>query len=291
MPGMGGEQRSVRRGDVVVDVSGGVVRLTIDRSERRNALDPETVRVLTGLLERAERDRRVRCLVLTGSGRHFCTGGDLAAALDERAGEGSEEPERDPWDDGSAPADTLLDYRWPLIEYQRLFRVLWELETPAVAAVNGSVAGLGWMLALLCDFVVAAEGARWSHAFSRRGMMPHAGDTVFLPRVVPLARLNALAMLGETVTTETVAAWGLLHSVVPADAVDAEAGALAARLAEGPTLSLGQAKRLYRRALLPDVELALAEERAATALVSATNDRQEGTAAMVEGRPPRFTGT
>lgn len=282
----------MRRGDVVVDVSGGVVRLTLDRPERRNALDPDTVRVLTGLLERADRDRRVRCLLLTASGRHFCTGGDLAAALVGGDGEGSglDEQRRDPWDDGTAPADTLLDYRWPLVEYQHLFRTLWELETPAVAAVNGSVAGIGWMLALLCDFVVAAEGARWSHAFSRRGMMPHAGDTVFLPRVVPLVRLNTLAMLGETVTSETVAAWGLLHAVVPGEAVDAEAGALAARLAEGPTLSLGQAKRLYRRALLPDVASALAEERAATALVSATDDRREGAAAMVEGRQPRFTG-
>jgi 2-(1,2-epoxy-1,2-dihydrophenyl)acetyl-CoA isomerase len=286
-------EREVRRGDVVASFDDGVAWFRVDRPERRNALDPVTVRVLTGLLERADRDRRVRCIVIEGTGRIFCAGGDLAAALSPD--EAAVEALADPWDDAPEPdAGTdepiPLDYRWPLVEYQRLFATLWELETPVVSAVNGGVAGIGWMLALLADVVVAAAGARWAHAFGRIGMMPHAGDTVFLPRVVPLHRLNAIAMLGDPVTSEDLASWGVVHRVVDAGEVGAEADALARRLAEGPTRSFGQAKRMDRRALLPDVSLALAEERAATALVSATADRREGGAAFAEGRPARFSG-
>lgn len=286
----------------------GVLWLAVARPDRRNALDVAAVRRLTGLLQRADRDHRVRCVVLSGEGRDFCTGGDLtpAAQADATAPEPGHD---DPWrsggegggdategvtehaDAGTAGRDgTLLDYRWPLVAYQQLFKTLWELETPVVSAVNGTVAGIGWMLALLADFVVGAAGARWTHAFVRRGMMPHAGDTVFLPRVVPLHRLNELAMLSDTVTSEVLAAWGLLYRVVPAEEVGIAAGDLARRLASGPTLSLGQAKRMYRRSLLADVDAALAEERAATALVSGTADRGEGTAALLEGRRPTFTG-
>lgn len=270
----------------------GVLWLTVTRPDRRNALDLPAVRRLTGLLERADRDHRVRCIVLTGVGRDFCTGGDLAAATPTDA-TAPEPGGDDPWrtnGEGDGGDTTLLDYRWPLVPYQQLYKTLWELETPVVSAVNGTVAGIGWMLALLADFVIGAAGARWTHAFVRRGMMPHAGDTVFLPRIVPLHRLNELAMLSDTLTSEVLADWGLLYRVVPAEELVTAAGDLARRLASGPTLSLGQAKRMYRRSLLADVDAALAEERAATALVSATADRREGTAALLEGRRPSFTG-
>jgi 2-(1,2-epoxy-1,2-dihydrophenyl)acetyl-CoA isomerase len=264
----------------------GVAWLRLERPDRRNTIDQAAATRLTGLLQRADQDHRVRCIVLTGSGRDFCTGGDLAPA------EAAVTREPDPWEpagDAGAPAAeaVLLDYRWPLVPIQQLFRTLWELETPVVSAVNGTVAGIGWMLALLADFVVAAEGARWTHVFVRRGMMPHAGDTVFLPRVIPLQRLTELS---DPVTSDVLGSWGLLHRVVAAGEVESVAGELAARLAAGPTLSLGQAKRMYRRSLLADVEGALAEERATTALVSATADRVEGTESFFAGRPPAFTG-
>jgi 2-(1,2-epoxy-1,2-dihydrophenyl)acetyl-CoA isomerase len=184
----------------------------------------------------------------------------------------------------------VLDYRRAVVPYQELFRTLWELETPVVSAVNGTVAGAGWMLALLADLVVAAAGARWTHAFSRRGMVPHAGDPFFLPRLLPLHRLNEAAMLGETLTSETLHSWGAVNRLVPADAVEATAAELAGRLAAGPTRSLGMTKRLYRRSLVTDMATSFGEEAAATALISQTSDRLEGVKALIEGRRPTFTG-
>jgi 2-(1,2-epoxy-1,2-dihydrophenyl)acetyl-CoA isomerase len=260
---------------------GSVVWLRINRPERRNAIDAATTALLEGALAAADPDPAVRAIVITGSGRDFCTGGDFSAP--------SVTPPSGPAGGAGASASPL-DYRWPLVPFQRLFRTLWEVEKPVVSAVNGTVAGIGWMLALLADFPVAGEGVRWTHAFARRGMMPHGGDTVFLPRVLPFRFLTEVALLSDTVTSETLAEWCVLSRVVAPGDVEVVARELAERLAAGPTRSLGQAKRLYRRSLLRDVDGALEDERAATALISTTPDRLEGTRAFSEGRQAVFTG-
>jgi len=184
-----------------------------------------------------------------------------------------------------------IDYRKDVGPFQALFQTLWELETPVVSAVNGTTAGAGWMLALLADLVVAAEGARWTHVFARRGMVPHCGDPFFLPRIIPFHRLNEIALLSDTITSETLAEWGLINRLVPPDQVESTAAELASRLAEGPTRSLGLTKRLYRRSLVSDMATSFAEEANATALLSQTQDRVEGVKALIEGRAPKFTGT
>lgn len=261
-----------------LDRDGAVLWVRLARPEARNAIDLAMRAELREVLADADADPAVRCLVITGSGADFCTGADLTPA----GGGAAAAAER--------PA-SVLDYRRAVVPYQELFRTLWELETPVVSAVNGTVAGAGWMLALLADLVVAAEGARWTHAFSRRGMVPHAGDPFFLPRLIPLHRLNEAAMLGETLTSETLHAWGAVNRLVPADAVETAAAELAGRLATGPTRSLGLTKRLYRRSLTSDMATAFGEEAAATALISQTADRREGVQALLEGRRPTFTGT
>ena len=255
---------------------GAVLWVRLARPEARNAIDPAMRDELRAVLADADTDPAVRALVITGTGTDFCTGADLTPP------------------GGGSAADrpvSVLDYRHAVVPYQELFRTLWELETPVVSAVNGTTAGAGWMLALLADIVVAAEGARWVHAFSRRGMVPHAGDPFFLPRVLPLHRLNEAAMLGETLTSETLHAWGAVNRLVPVHQVEATAAELAGRLAEGPTRSLGLTKRLYRRSLVSDMTTAFSEEATATALVSQTSDRSEGVRSLIEGRRPVFTGT
>jgi 2-(1,2-epoxy-1,2-dihydrophenyl)acetyl-CoA isomerase len=122
-------------------------------------------------------------------------------------------------------------------------------------------------------------------------MAPHAGDPYFLPRILPFHVLNEIALLSDTITTPDLARWGAVNRMVPADEVTATARGLAERIAAGPTLSFGQAKRLYRRSLESDLVTAFAEERAATAMLSPTDDRAEGMAALVERRPARFTGS
>lgn len=262
---------------LVLDRVGAVLWIRLNRPDARNGIDLTMRDELTAVLADADADPEVRALVLTGQGRDFCTGADLVPAADPEI--------------ATRRPPSPLNYRRAVAPWQRLFQTLWELETPVVSAVNGTTAGAGWMLALLADLVVAAEGARWTHAFARRGMVPHAGDPFFLPRVLPFHRLHEVALLSDTITSETLAEWGAVNRLVPADQVEPTAAELADRLARGPTRSLGLTKRLYRRSLVSDMATAFGEEATATALVSQTQDRIEGVQALIEGRQPDFTGT
>lgn len=256
---------------VIERLDGGVVLVRLNRPQQRNGIDPDSAELLTGLFRAANTDATMRAFVLTGAGRDYCTGADLAA--------------------GKTPDDfTTLDYRYATDGYRALFQALWEIERPVVSAVNGTVAGAGWMYALMGDLVVAAAGARWTHVFSRRGMVPHAGDPYFLPRMVPFHRLNEIAMLGDAVTSDQLAEWGLVNRLVGAEQVLPTAMELAGRLAAGPTRSLGMTKRLYRRSLSSDMSTAFEDERNATALLSTTADRREGVVSLMEGRPAKFIG-
>lgn len=255
-----------------IERQGAVDVIVLDRPERRNAIDFDTCHALRQHLAVADADKAVRAIVITGNDRDFCTGADVTAKPDATA------------------ATSPLDYRYLTVDYQHLFQQLWETETPVVSAVTGTVAGAGWMLALLADLVVAAEGATWTHVFTRRGMIPHAGDPYFLPRVIPFHRLNEIALLSDGVTSDTLASWGIVNRCVPAEQVLPTALELATRLAAGPTRSLGMTKRLYRRSLDSDMLTAFEEERSAQALISTTHDRREGLLSFVERRPPNFTG-
>ena len=256
---------------IILDREGGVLWLRLNRPHARNGIDAELRDELSAALTAADRDRDNRAIVITSAGADFCTGADLAST------------------NGTAPQNPL-DYRAPLLPYQDLFRQLWELETPVVSAVRGRVAGIGWLLALLADLVVASDTAKWTHVFTRRGMAPHAGDPFFLPRILPFHVLNEIALLGDTITSADLHRWGAVNRLVADEDVDKTAGELAGRLAAGPTLSMGQARRLYRRSLVSDMTTAFAEEAAAIAMLSATQDRAEGMAALMEGRRPTFTG-
>ena len=252
----------------------GVLWIRLNRPENGNGIDPAMCAELRTAFPDADADASVRAIVVTGVGKDFCTGADLVATPGTLSG-------------GTVP---LLDYRRSLVPYQELFRSYWELETPVVSAVNGTIGGAGWMLGLLADLVVAAEGARWVHAFARRGMVPHAGDPFFLPRILPFHKLNEVALTGERFTSENLHEWGAVNRLVPVDKVEETARELAVKLAAGPTRSLGQTKRLYRRSLVSDMVTCFAEEAAATALLSQTHDRIEGVQSFIEGRPADFTG-
>ena len=251
-----------------------VLWVRLNRPAAGNGIDPAMCTELNTTLHSADVDPGVRALVVTGTGPDFCIGADLAASPDS----------------GGGGTLGLLDYRRSLIPYQELFRTYWELETPVVSAVNGTIAGAGWMLGLLADLVVAAEGARWIHVFARRGMVPHAGDPFFLPRILPFHKLNEAALTGDRFTSETLSEWGAVNRLVPADQVEPVARELAQKLAAGPTRSLGQTKRLYRRSLVSDMLTSFAEEAATTALLSQSHDRIEGVKSLLEGRRAVFTG-
>jgi 2-(1,2-epoxy-1,2-dihydrophenyl)acetyl-CoA isomerase len=256
---------------VTVERDGGVLIATLDRLHRRQTIDGDTADLLVQTLRAADEDRGVRSVLLTASGTEFfCTGADLGGS--------------------SQPITGPLDFRYVTDHHVAIFRTMWELETPIVSAVNGRVAGIGFQLALLADVVVADADARWSHVFTRLGMIPHGGDTVFLPHLIPLHRLNGLALLGETVTSQVLHEWGVIAFALPAAEVRPRALELARRLADGPTRAYGLARRLYRRSLIPNLDEAFDRERAGIALISTTADRVEGVRAMQERRPPNFVG-
>ena len=249
----------------------GVVLARLSRPERRNAIDDASAAALVDLLTRSTSDRTVRAIVITGVEGSFCTGADVVG-------------------DPDAPKPSTLDYRYATEGFRRLAQALWEVEKPVVTAVNGTVAGFGWTLALLGDLVVADAEARWTHVFARRGMVPHAGDPFFLSRIIPFHRLNEIALLSDTLTSADLDRWGLLNRCVANADVMPTATELAQRLAAGPTRTLGLTKRLYRRALSSDMATSFEDERNATALISTTTDRREGVASFVERRPPHFIG-
>jgi len=254
-----------------IEVDGGVRIVHLERAERRNAIDEATAVALTEFFNGANLDQEIRSIVLTGTGRDYCTGADVVAS-----------PSTTPL--------SPLDYRFGTDAYRALFKALWEVERPVISAVNGTVAGAGWTYALIADLVVADRAARWTHVFSRRGMVPHAGDPYFLPRIIPFHRLNEIALLSDQLTSAELERWGMLNRVVDADQVLPTALELAHRLATGPTRTLGLTKSLYRRSLSVDMATSFEQEQAATALISTTADRTEGVMSFVEGRPPNFAG-
>lgn len=249
----------------------GVVVVRLARAERRNAIDAASATALAELLFEANTDRAVRAIVLTGVDGNFCTGADVVS-----------DPDR--------PMPSTIDYRYATEVYRRMTQALWDVDKPVVTAVNGSVAGLGWTMALLGDLVVADQAARWTHVFTRRGMVPHAGDPYILPRLIPLHRLNEIALLSDTLTSADLHEWGLLNRCVEAAEVLPTAMELAGRMAAGPTRALGLTKRLYRRSLSSDMATSFEDERNATAIISTTADRREGVVSFVERRPAQFIG-
>lgn len=247
----------------------GVLEIHITAGLRQNAIDVMSAARMTDALTGSNRDKNVRAILITGEGRYFCTGAQVTPGATDMS---------------------ILDYRWATRRFSDLTRALWEAEKPVVSAVNGTVAGAGWMVALLADLVVAAAGARWTHVFSRRGMVPHAGDTFYLPRILPFHRLMEIAFLSDTWTSEQLYEIGAVNRIASEEDVLDVARELTTRLATGATASLGFAKRLYRNSLNVDLDTALRGEFDATALLSQTHDRVEGMRAWVERRPPQFTG-
>src|SRR5207302_3785041 len=209
---------------ILVSQEAGVLSLTLNRPEKLNALNPEMHQLLRKALERAADDADIRALVLTGAGRGFCAGQDLA--------------ERDV-SPGAAPIDLSVSVG---SYYNPLVRRLRELPKPVVCAVNGVAAGAGANIALACDLVIAARSASFIQAFSKIGLVPDAGGSYFLPRLVGSARAMGLALLAEKLEAEQAVQWGLIWKVVEDQQLATEAQALAQRLASGPTRGYGLLK-------------------------------------------------
>ncbi|HXX90393.1 MAG TPA: enoyl-CoA hydratase-related protein [Acidimicrobiales bacterium] len=257
-----------------------VAWITLNRPEVRNAITPDQRNRVIDLLEEASAAHDVGAVVLTATGKGFCTGADL------RGGRGAPAPKPQ-----GAPERIIGDAaRMIRRGAQRLIAAVLDCEKPVVAAVNGTAAGIGAHLAFACDLVVAAEEARFIEVFVRRGISPDGGGAYLLPRLVGLQRAKELVFFGDDLPVAEAERMGLVNRVVPADQLEATAGALAARLAAGPTKAIGLAKWLLNRSLDSDRQTAFDEEAWAQELAVATADAAEGLRAFAERREPRFRG-
>ncbi|MFG1945852.1 enoyl-CoA hydratase-related protein [Nonomuraea sp. NPDC048826] len=259
---------------LVVELSEGVLSVRLDDPRRRNALNDRSLRGVIDALELAQNDERVRAVLLSGSGGDFCSGFDIVA---RNAGS------------GGRPRPGAIQRRLPS-QAHRLIPQLCELQVPVVCAVTGYAVGIGFQLALAADFVVADTTAAFWQPFITRGMTPDSGATWLTARAVGPLRARRLLMLGERLDAETAAGWGIVHEVVEPGRAGEVAGALAARLAAGPTVALGLTKALINQAADATLAEQLPAEAFALEISSRSQDFREGLGAFVEKREPKFTG-
>ena len=173
---------------------------------------------------------------------------------------------------------------------QRLIAAVLDCQKPVIAAVNGTAAGIGAHLALACDLVVAAEAAGFIEVFVRRGILPDGAGAYLLPRVIGMQRAKELVFLGDRLSAADAFSLGMVNRIVPPEDLEPTVGELAARLAQGPTVAIGLAKRLLNRSLDVDRASAFFEESMAQEVVMTSEDANEGIASFVERRPSAFRG-
>ncbi len=245
--------------------------ITLNRPQRLNAFTEAMHEALKDALGKIENDETCRALLLTGAGRAFCSGQDLNDRL-------------------AKPGETLVLGGTLEAYYNPLVRKLRALPFPVIAAVNGTAAGAGANIALACDIVLAARSASFVQAFARIGIIPDAGGTWFLPRLVGDARARGLALTAEPLPAEKAEAWGLIWKVVDDQALMAEAEKLCTHFASAPTAGLALIKRALDVSWSNDLEAQLDLERELQREASLTPDYQEGVRAFLEKRRPVFSG-
>ena len=249
----------------------GVARLTLDRAEKLNSLNTTMHAEIRAALGRAATEG-ARVLVLTGAGRAFCAGQDLA-------------------DRAVAPGGAAVDLGESIERhYKPLVLALRHLPLPVVAAVNGVAAGAGANIALACDLVIAARSASFIQSFSKLGLVPDSGGTWSLPRLVGQARALGLALLGDKLTAEEAAQWGLIWRCVDDAEFAAVVDALATRLAAAPTRGLARTKQAIHESWGQPLDVQLDRERDYQRELGQSADYAEGVAAFIAKRAPAFTG-
>jgi 2-(1,2-epoxy-1,2-dihydrophenyl)acetyl-CoA isomerase len=247
----------------------GIAYITLNRPDKYNSFNRDMALALQEHLDTAASDDEVRCIYLTGAGKGFCAGQDLAEATDV----------------------ATLDFEKMVREhYNATILRLRSIEKPIIAAVNGVAAGAGANIALACDIVLASETASFLQAFSKIGLIPDSGGTFMLPRLVGLQRAAALMMTADKVSATDAVAMGMIYKCFADDVFEAECKKMAATLAQMPTKGLGLTKRLLNSTFGNDLPAQLDAEKAAQIEAGKTADFKEGVTAFLEKRKPVFTG-
>ena len=252
-------------------IRNGVGKIVLNRPDVLNSFNIPMGQEVQAALRRCREDAEIRAVLLTGSGRAFCAGQDLAEAA----------PQDKPW----PPIRSIVE-----ATYNPIILAIRQLEKPVIAAVNGVAAGAGANLALACDIVLTSQKASFIQAFCHIGLIPDSGGTFFLPRLVGFGRASALSLLGEKISADEALQMGMIYKVLPPEELEAAAGDMAAHLATRPTQGLGLIKRALNQSLVNDLESQLLLEADLQASAGTTEDYEEGVKAFLEKRQPQFTG-
>ncbi len=258
--------------ELLVEETGGVTTFTLNRPEVLNALTLAMIKGLSDGLRKAEKDKKVRCVVLTAAGRAFCAGADLGDLRKRQA------------EKAFSLGDELRRHFNPLILQIR------KMEKPVVGAVNGLAAGAGASLILSCDVKVSSDKATFINAFSRVGLVPDSGMTYFLPRYMGLSLALEHAWLAKPITAQQALHFGWINRVVAPDQLAGETAKFAAELAQCPPLSVGLTKRALNRSLEDALEGQMEYEAQLQEILGKTKDHAEGVSAFLEKRPAKFIG-
>ncbi len=257
-----------------VDLTGGVLRLTLDRPQKRNAIDDTMMAALIAAIDAAGRDEAVRVIVLDGSGDNFCGGADIIA----RNTPG-----------GQRPRAGSIQRRLPS-QAHRLIPLVATVQTPVVCAVQGWAAGIGLALSLAADFTIASQSARFWAPFGERGFTPDSAVSWMLPRRIGQVRARQMLLLGRVLSGAEAAEWQLVHEAVAPDDLDGAVTDVVDRLARSATVALGLSKWLMASGESLSMDEALRNEAFGMELSSRSEDFREGMAAFREKRPARFEG-
>lgn len=254
---------------------GRVVTLTLNEPKTRNALSPAIVDALVAHCARINADMSVSCVIVTGAGESFSSGGNVKEMRD-RVGMF-----------GGTPAEIRRGYQHGI---QKIPMAMYELEVPAIAAVNGHAIGAGCDLSLMCDIRIAADDAQFAESFMRVGLVSGDGGAWFLPRVVGLSRAYEMTFTGDFIKADQALAWGLASHVVPRAALMEEAMAMARRIAAQPPHSVRLCKRLVRDSGAINLRTHLEMASSMQAIAQHTADQHEAVTALLDKRKPAFKG-
>jgi 2-(1,2-epoxy-1,2-dihydrophenyl)acetyl-CoA isomerase len=255
---------------LLVTLDKGIKRITINRPDRRNSVDGETVRAIRDAIDASENDES-RVVVITGAGDAFCAGADLQSVQDHDIQSF----------DVTASLRTTTN---PTIRSMRA------LTKPIIARVHGPAVGVGCNYALACDMIIASEDATFGQVFIRIGLMPDGGSTYFLPRLVGYAKAFELMATGDIITAQEALALGLINRVVPVEKLETTVNAMAERLAAAPAVALAKIKQGLNNGERADLGSALDFEAVHQAECFHSQDFQEGVKAFLEKRKPHFQG-
>lgn len=254
---------------ILFEIKNSIAFITLNRPEKFNAFNREMALAFQEKLDECEKNISVRCVLITGAGKAFSAGQDLAEV----------------WDQNGPGMETILSEH-----YNPIVKKIRNLNKPVIAAVNGVAAGAGANIALSCDVVIASESASFIQAFSKIGLIPDSGGTYFLPRLIGLQKSSALMMLGDKISAKESERIGMIYKYFPDEIFFYESEKIAILLSQLPTKALAYTKQALNKSLEQNLEQQLETEDSFQRKAAATNDFKEGISSFIEKRKANFKG-